>query len=703
MSLIKVAQLALLAGVTVWVVGARPVTVRGPGVDPMITGSIGAANHPPRHVLVAQTTPPDMQSAPDVKPAAAATAPDQTQPGSASEKVDESALRYFARQGDTRRLNAEIARLKALHPGWQPPEDPTAPEVFADPELDRMWKLFSEGRYADVRSAIAERQTKEPGWVPPASLVQLLDQADARVRIVNASDADQWATVIRTAADTPGLLTCDYVDILWRVAEAFAKTDRPTRAEDAYTYILNNCNDAEERLATVQKAMALLPGTDVDSLLHLARGDEFQPVEDDLIRKRVGKIAEVASGVAAPGDLARLETLAADPADATDPLLLGWYAYRRDEPAKALDWFRKALDRDPKSAKAAEGDTLSLIALDRFAEAETAGYDWNEASPDNLAAYLDAVTALLAADPPVKIAEAVLQRMVTVVTREKSAAAGEQLGWYAYNLGQVKTAARWFETVLKWKPDYEPAAYGLAVARLALNDRAGANEIIRAWRDRSDRIAGLAKPVKAELRGPNYTITAPIYAAPDRTATPAVAAAAAPTPATGCGGSVPVAALAPEAALPRGWCLMDLNRPVEAAAAFDIAMRSTNADLRKDAAYGASLANLRSGVTDQAAVAAAAAPQSPDRKVELSVSILTQQALAAWAEGRYTETILLLDERDRYAPVQNDLLVLRGFAYLKLRRLADAKRIFEAAAATGLPDAVRGLAEVQAIQNGVTR
>ncbi len=201
------------------------------------------------------------------------------------------------------------------------------------------------------------------------------------------------------------------------------------------------------------------------------------------------------------------------------------------------------------------------------------------------------------------------------------------------------------------------------------------------------------------MRGPNYTINAPVYATPGRTATTAVA----PAPPSRCGGSAPVATLTPGAALRRGWCLMDLNRPVEAAAAFNIALRSANADVRSDAAYGASLANLRSGVTDQAAVAAAAAPQSPDRKVELSVSILTQQALAAWADGRYLETILLLDERDRYAPVQNDLLVLRGFAYLKLRRLAEAKRIFEAAAATGLPDAVRGLAQVQAIQNGVTR
>ena len=92
---------------------------------------------------------------------------------------------------------------------------------------------------------------------------------------------------------------------------------------------------------------------------------------------------------------------------------------------------------------------------------------------------------------------------------------------------------------------------------------------------------------------------------------------------------------------------MDLNRPVEAAAAFDIACAPPTPRRRSDAAYGGSLANLRSGVTDKAAVAASAAPLAPDRQAELTVSILTQQALAMYAEGRYTEAILALDERNR--------------------------------------------------------
>src|SRR3954463_7149691 len=47
----------------------------------------------------------------------------QTQQASPQPQVDESALRYFAAQGDTRRVDAEIARLRALYPNWSPPTD----------------------------------------------------------------------------------------------------------------------------------------------------------------------------------------------------------------------------------------------------------------------------------------------------------------------------------------------------------------------------------------------------------------------------------------------------------------------------------------------------------------------------------------------------------------------------------------------------
>ena len=377
-----------------------------------------------------------------------------------------------------------------------------------------------------------------------------------------------------------------------------------------------------------------------------------------------------------------------------------------------------------------EGYTLALIELDRFADAETAGYDWNEKSEDNLAAYLIAAVGLLATDPPLRIAEPVLQRIAAVVVRVKSLQGGEQLGWYAYNLGQVKTALRWFETVRRWDPNYEPAAYGLAVARWALKDRAGVNAIIREWGDRSERIANIGKPVRAELRGSTPVIDVvvddvdepltrrdepDVYVETEviTDVEPYVDAYVEPevqvvtrsggSAAGGCGSGVPVRSLSPESALTRGWCLMDLNRPAEAAIAFEIALLSTSAKSRQDAAYGASLANLRSGVTDRASIAASAAPMSPKRQAELTLSILAQQATAAFADGRYVETILALDERARLAPEQTDLLMLRGWSYYKLGRYPDARRIFEAVARTGVPDATNGIAAVQAAQSGINK
>jgi hypothetical protein len=226
-------------------------------------------------------------------PAAPATAPAASQ----RPPVDESALRYFAAQGDTRRLEAEVARLRALYPDWSPPADLFGAAAQADAELARMWQLYAEGKISDVRSAIAARQTADPRWVVPPELIARLDEAEARRRLINASDAAQWGAVLRIAADVPGLLTCPNVDVLWRVAEAFTKTNAPDRARDAYAYVLTNCTDAAERLATMQKAMALLDERRVSELMRLERrpgggAGEFAQLEQDLLRQRIGRAAE---------------------------------------------------------------------------------------------------------------------------------------------------------------------------------------------------------------------------------------------------------------------------------------------------------------------------------------------------------------------------------------------------------------------------
>lgn len=636
-------------------------------------------------------------------------APAQTAPRLAqAPQVDETALRYFARQGDTRRLQAEIARLRALYPDWTPPADPLAVPPQADAKLDSMWQLYSQGKYAELRRAIADRQAAEPAWQPPKDLLDRLAVGEARDRLVNASDLKQYDTVVRVAAETPSLLTCSEVDVLWRVAEAFAMTDRPGRARDAYLYVLRNCTDAAERLATVQKALPLLPRQDLDQLLATEKTGpdgtgEFASVRADLLRESVAAGGQEPPAPVPAGDVTALEALAKKDGKASDALLLGWYYLRSQNAAQAQEWFARARGIED-TAEASQGLGLALIDLGRPGEAEDIVYKWRDQSDDIRKVYLAAATNLLAVEPVVPIDPAVLQRIVPVAVASKDAAAAQQLGWYAHAYAQEETAAEWFATALRWKPDDEPSAYGLAVTKLALHDNAAVAEIQRQWAGRSERIATITEPpietsaLSARQRPPEGRTAAARPAAVDVADRPSADSRAAGNERRriGCSTTDLDPSLPPGAALARGWCLMDLNRPVEAAIAFERALQGgTNAE-RRDAAYGQTLAYIRSGLVDRAAVAAAKMPQDRQRSVDLQATILSMRASSFFGKKRFAETLLALDQRARIVPERLDLMALRGYAYLGLRRIGDARQVFEALRNAGDPQGQRGLAAIKA-------
>lgn len=141
---------------------------------------------------------------------------------------------------------------------------------------------------------------------------------------------------------------------------------------------------------------------------------------------------------------------------------------------------------------------------------------------------------------------------------------------------------------------------------------------------------------------------------------------------------------------------MEVNRPIEAAAAFEVGLLSGNEQARRDAAYGQSLAYLRLGLSDEAALAAAKAPQNRSRTIELQAALLSEKATGHFESERYTEALMALDERARIVPESIDLMVLRGYAYLNLKRYRDADQVFRAAAGTGDREAIRGIASVNA-------
>ncbi|WFR95526.1 cellulose synthase [Rhizobium tumorigenes] len=710
-----------------------------PGEIPQLM-RMGRISGPDFHPFDRQTTEPELARDVDAAPAvdlaqntaasdAPATANDQplaappaspppsNPPAAAQPAVDESALRYFASRGDKARLQAEISRLQALYPTWTPPADPLAVPQNQDKQLESMWQLYSEARYAEVRKAISDRQATEPGWQPPADLTERLNVAEARTRLINASDLKQYETVVSVASETPSLLTCSEVDVLWRVADAFGHSDRLTRARDAYMYVMKNCTNAAERLATIQKASALLPYSTMQDLMAqekpMADGTrEFESIRDDLARRFVAEANADPKLVIAPEYLSRLERLSETQGLASDALLLGWYNYPRGDLTNAEKWFRLARTKED-TASASQGLALTLIARKSPEEAEEVMFKWRDDSKDANATYLAAAANLLAIDPPVILKVDVLQRIAGAVLKARDVPSAQQFGWYARGLNQPQTAAQWFRAALGWKADDEPSAYGLTITLAQLNDKAGVVDIQRQWAGRSERIATLrdtgAAPRQARVDGGETQAieTAPqsvrreppapvretsyLSSAPRQEAQVVRVREARRPAGAGCTTTIDPAMLSPEAALPRAWCLMSKKRPVEAAATFEIALRSTLPKDRQDAAYGQSLAYLQLNLASNAAVSAIKAPQSRERALSLQVAILTKRASSAYDEKRYRETILYLDQLNQIQPEQIGLMVLRGYAYLNLNRYSDAIRIFEAAAATGDHDAITGL------------
>lgn len=685
----------------------------------------------PTLVAQAQTQPdvtttvetPEPVEAPAAVPAPVEVQAPASQPETPA--VDETALRYFARQGDTARMQAEIERLRSLHPGWEPPTNLLSDDYTPDTDIERIWDLFSAGDFAAARAAIAAKQAADPSFVPSDDLLASLARGEAGLRLRTASDAKQYETVIAVAANQPDLLTCDAIDNLWRLGEAFARTANIPRALDAYSYILANCTDTALRYATMQKAIDLLDRADLAPLFALEQTDaagegEFAALKLDLARRAIATALDDDSRPLAE-DIALFEKSAEDSQDAADLRLMGWYELGRDRPDTAQSWFERAMSADP-STESAQGLGASLLNLGDPQAAEGVLYEYRSDNDEIRGLYLDASAALLALQPRIDLDARVLSRIADTVAEARHPMAAQELGWYAYDFQQPQTAIQWFTLALRWKTDLEPAAFGLMVASNALGDLATVESIRAQWGARSERIASFGRTTTSAagstiMSASGSTMTAvgtpplprarPLHAATMASAAPVQTRPAQPRPAQtsqastsapqtssgarGCSVYVPPGSLSAGAALSHAWCLMDLNRPAQAVEHFSRALQASAERTRIDAAYGLSLAYIRLGLADEAAVAAAAAPISDRQALELEIAILSRKAVSAYEIGDYRRALDALDARARYAPERNDLLTLRAWSYYHLRRFAESKRIFEAVAATGYGDAVAGL------------
>ena len=419
----------------------------------------------------------------------------------AQKPVDESALNYYASLGQTARVASEIRRLKTLHPTWQPPAN-----LFAagSTQVDEkpLWDLYAESRFDDIKEQIEALKAEFPDYTPSLDLTSKINIAERRQALVAASQQRDWEQVVSLATDSQDLLVCREIDVLWRLAEAFASLEDKDQTLSVYRYILANCENAGERLATVQKAALVLPEDDLSKLIAAGKrgrngGGEFDSVKLDLVRRDIGAIA---SGQSAPTpserDLKLIEASARSAKGAADAGLLGWYAFQAKDYAKARDWFKLGYGAS-KDAKLLEGHILALRNLGEIEQARTLASHNLSVGPLIRKAYIEiAATELSKPDAPALPADE-LRRVEEIVEGEKSALGAQALGWNLFHARKFGDARAWFEKANKWK-ESEESVLGLALAMQRLGDRKAYASFIAENKGRYQAVAKLANVAVSE-------------------------------------------------------------------------------------------------------------------------------------------------------------------------------------------------------------
>ncbi len=409
----------------------------------------------------------------------------------AVDAIDDGALRYYASQNDLARVSAEIRRIRIRHPDWGPPEDLFSPAGSGEDEQP-LWDLYAKNDLAGLKARIDDIRQNKPDWQPSPDLSTKVHQAEVRVDLVQASENQQWGTVVDLASANGAMLSCANVDVLWRTAEALVRLGDEAKATEAYRYILTACDNATERLATVQKAGLLLKASGaVDALVQLGhrqpdgRG-EFDGIRLDSVRQRVGAAA-AAKSEAAEQDVASLAQSYAVTHSDSDAQLLGWYFYARKSLPDAERWFRDAMAAKP-TAKSAEGLVLALRDQNKIAEAEMLALRFQDADPLNRKQVVELASVDLLAGKPV--APNLMSAFTNAVEMMKSPEGAQAYGWSLYRTGKADLASTWFKKSIEWQPN-EGAVIGLVVTSNKLRQSRVVAELVAKYRDTYPKLAEL--------------------------------------------------------------------------------------------------------------------------------------------------------------------------------------------------------------------
>ena len=132
--------------------------------------------------------------------------------------------------------------------------------------------------------------------------------------------------------------------------------------------------------------------------------------------------------------------------------------------------------------------------------------------------------------------------------------------------------------------------------------------------------------------------------------------------------------LDPRSALQKGWCLMALNRPQEAALAFGRRAAAAARWLMRPMARR--WRDCAAASPAEAAMAANSAALAPQKRNEIGVGVLAQQAASSFDAERYRATLESSNQRRMYTQEPRDLSVLRAWSLYHLGYREEAQQVF---------------------------
>ena len=345
------------------------------------------------------------------------------------------------------------------------------------PNEGHLWRLYDRQEYAALETTIRSYRRRYPGWEPPAKLLRLSSDGKKFRLLGRAYRGSSWNSIIAFKQRNPSYFDCDHIDAIWISAEAYARIQKSKLAAQQYHYIIQHCNGDDIKIATIQKAEALLHGAELVSLWSSAQNkiDSSESIKS-LARHRyvydknrfIGLYNADPKKVESQ-DVQRLAVEVERHRDTAMANLIGWYYLNDGSDVEARAWFKKSADWQPGDEESAYGLALADRNLRNLQQAEVVARRIADSSHRG---------KILLGEILLQRAWKKIDRQAYADARDLSAEAltiggnGRQaetvLAWTDYHQDNFSAAASAFESLYQQFPDAD-LARGWALSRAALD------------------------------------------------------------------------------------------------------------------------------------------------------------------------------------------------------------------------------------------